>query len=291
MCRTESPVCSEGISPAPAVAAARLPRRRVARPGGRPQPLPLRPRRAARRGSATAGCSRAGRRATRADRVRQREPLHRARHADVGEAALLLDLVAPRSSASAGRCPSSIPIRKTAPELEALRVVDRHQRHERRARRESRPGRRRARPPAGTPTATAPRLGPVLARDADELLQVLDPAARLDRPLGLVAPRSCRSASSTASTSSSTSSSCADDMQRLHRRDGSRARPSPRPCRGRPRQGRPSLPRARSRAQSAWVTSRWSDVSPIPRRGRLAMRSSDTASEGLRARTGRRRRP
>ena len=81
--------------------------------------------------------------------------------------------------------PSSIPIMKTAAELEALRVVERHERHETALVADrvlvgderdvlEEPGERRL-------------LGllAVLAGDADELLEVLDPAARLDRALGL----------------------------------------------------------------------------------------------------------
>ena len=36
-----------------------------------------------------------------------------------------------------------------------------------------------------------------------------------------------------------------------------------------------------ARSFSAWVTRRWSEVSPIPRRGRFAIRSSEVASCGF----------
>ena len=63
-------------------------------------------------------------------RVQQRQPLHRARHADVCEAALLLDAVL-LDRARVREDPLLHPDHVDGAELEALRVVQRHQRHER----------------------------------------------------------------------------------------------------------------------------------------------------------------
>ena len=117
-------------------------------------------------------------------RVRHRQPFLRPGHAHVAEAPLLLERVLldrPRMRED----PLLHPDHEDALELEALRVVERHERDERltvaqrvlvgverdllEEVREARLG----------------RGGLVLLRDADELAQVLHPALRLDRPLGV----------------------------------------------------------------------------------------------------------
>ena len=125
------------------------------------------------------------------------------------------------------------------------------------------------------------RLLLVLARDADELLQVLDPPLRLDRPLGL---------------------------ERLQVAGAVEHRPRPSPARSAPA---PPTAAREQRARRAFTAfsgaaptpgllaeverlperdpaavgiapgAATSVASPIPRRGRLAMRSSETASNGL----------
>ena len=178
------------------------------------------------------------------DRVRQRQPLLRPRHADVAEPPLLLDpLLLDR--ARVREDPLLHPDHEHGAELEALRVVQRHQRDEAAPRRGSRPGRstseiswrkldeRRLLAPA--------RL--VLPRDADELLQVLDPPLRLDRPLGLERLEVARLRSSTRSTSSGTLAAparapCSDSIRRAERataRSGARRRRPPRIGRAPPR--------------------------------------------------------
>ena len=154
--------------------------RAVVRPRRRPQPLALdallrqlveEPRRQVR---VAAPVERA------AGRVQHRQPLLRARHPDVAEAALLLDVVL-LDRARVREDPLLHPEHEDGAELEPLRVVERHQRDlagavavaqrvlvrvERDLLQE-----RRERRLVGR--------GLVLARDADELLEVLDLSLRL----------------------------------------------------------------------------------------------------------------
>ena len=118
------------------------------------------------------------------ERVGQREPLHRARHADVAEAPLLLDALL-LDRARVREDPLLHPDHEDRAELEALRVVERHQGDEAAlvADRVLVGDERDVLQEAGERRLLG--LLPVLARDADELLEVLDPPARLDRPLGL----------------------------------------------------------------------------------------------------------
>ena len=116
--------------------------------------------------------------------MRQRQPLLRARHADVAEPPLLLE---PCSSIEreCGKIPSSIPIMKTARNSSpfALWSVISVTRLALAADRVLVGEERDLLEEAGERRLLG--LLPVLPGDADELLQVLDPALRLDRPLGL----------------------------------------------------------------------------------------------------------
>ena len=179
-----------------------------------------------------------------------------------------------------GKIPSSMPIMNDAAELEALRVVDRHQRHERAVTREpvlvgherhllQERGERRLLP-----------LGPELACHADELLQVLDAASRLDRALRLVGldrpgPVEHR----------------LDELvdlellggrhERLHRRAKAAHRLGRRRWPTRPRRGRPSPPRARCRAHLRARRAAGATCRRSPAAAGSTMRISDTASAGL----------
>src|SRR6266404_9454684 len=116
--------------------------------------------------------------------MQQGQLLHRARHADVAEAPLLLDAVL-LDRARVREDPLLEADEEDGLELEALRIVQRHQRDERAlaadgvlvgVERDLLEERRQAR--------LRVLLLP-LARERDELLEVLDATLRLDRPLGL----------------------------------------------------------------------------------------------------------
>src|SRR5919106_5304117 len=158
-------------------------RRPVARPQRRPQPLTLdlvRELVEEARGEVVAPPPPERAR----HRVREGQPLHRPRHADVREPALLFDpLLLHR--ADMREDPLFHPDCEHRAELEALRVVQGHQRDETAVVAD-----RVLVGDEGDVLEEAGHRGvgvlePVLAGDADELLQVFDPAARFDRALGL----------------------------------------------------------------------------------------------------------
>ena len=173
-------------------------------------------------------------------------------------------------------------------ELEALRVVERHQRHQALVRRAGRPAPRRseiwARNSSSGRSSDSPSelaVGVELARDADQLLEVLDPALGLDRALGLerldVAalvehrleqlgdrpPRSARSRSAAiVSAKRSTAFSA--------------AAPSAGTAPGSANTSSTSAPIVFAcESTRPWVCS------PMPRRGELTIRANETASAGL----------
>ena len=119
----------------------------------------------------------------------------------------------------------------------------------------------------------------VLARDADELLQVLDPPLGLDGPLGLErldVAGLLEDALDELGTESSWDCAMRDSMSvRSFVTDLSGAAPQPASS------PRPSASQRLRFCASAKVWRRASVVSPIPRRGRFAIRSSETASAGL----------
>ena len=163
---------------------AQLALRAVARPRGRPQPFALDRVRKLVEEAGRRGCTRAGRRATRAIAcvsvsfsIARVMPTYASRRSS----SISLSSI----ERECGKIPSSIPIRNTArnsspfalwivisvtsDSLVGERVLVGDERDLLQERRQ-----RRLLP-----------LGAELARDADELLEVLDPAARLDRALGL----------------------------------------------------------------------------------------------------------
>ena len=252
-------------------------RRPVAGPGGRPQPLALHLRRqlveeARSEVVAPPSEERPG------HRVRQRQPLHRPRHADVAEATLLLHALL-LDGTDVREDPLLHPDHEHRPELEALRVVQRHQRDE----------------PAVVPDRVlvgdegdvleeagdrgVRGLLAVLAGDADELLQVLDAALRLDRSLGLERVERARLLE--------------DALEQLVERQllgERRSDCTSRGTRASARHAAAVTPAASGSAIAsnsvlpvapACVTTRAIDVAPIPRRGRFAIRSSEPASLGL----------
>ena len=193
-------------------------------------------RRAARRGSATARLYSRRPKSVRADRVREREALHGARHADVGEPPLLLDVVV-LDRARVREDPLLHADHEDGAVLEALRVVERHQRHLRRVGRRSCPGRSTSEISCRKPRASAPRLRcAVLLRDADELLRgsrcgpaprsCARPRAPRWCPLARAPPRAARRPSSSCAATSATPSSSRNARDRLERR-GRRPRPPP----------------------------------------------------------------
>ena len=194
------------------------------------------------------------------------------------EPALLLDALL-LDRAGVREDPLLHPDQVDGAELEALRVVQRHQRHERRlaadrvlvgVERDLLQERRER------------RLGVLLlplARERDELLQVLDAPLRLDRPLGLErldrartarAPaRSARAPRAPARPTSATGSP-----------SGTRRAPSAARCRRRPARRGHRLPQRDLRLVGERHQPRERRVAD-PRRGRFAIRSSDRASYGL----------
>ncbi len=116
--------------------------------------------------------------------MRQCQALHRTRETDVAEPPLLLDALL-LERADVREDALLHPDREDRLELQPLRVVERHERDEapivvdRVLVRDQRDVLQEA------GQARFVRLLAVLPRDADELLEVLDAAARLDRPLGL----------------------------------------------------------------------------------------------------------
>ena len=211
--------------------------------------------------------------------VREAEPLLRTRQADVAEAPLLLDPLL-LDGARVREEPLLHPDHEHGAELEALRVVQRHQRHERAVAARARPGRSTARSPAGTTRATAPARSPRTR------------ARRRRAPAGspcVLAPRSSapprvrrgsrsararagrgRERSAPAPARSATGAACSASCTFL-----SGAAPTPASS------ARASACHSQIPCASANVTSRAIDESPMPRRGRFAMRISDTASAGL----------
>ena len=213
--------------------------------------------------------------------MREVEPLLGTGEADVAEPPLLLDaLLLDRARVREDALLHADEEHRA--ELEALRVVERHQRDEAALLARARPGRRRARSAAGTRRGvgfSAARL--VLAGDADELHRGSRcvPAPRSSaRPR---APRGSRSARARVSRSSGTDSSSAPDMQRLQQR----AEPST------ALSGAAPTP-----ASSAWSSASKSEM-PVrvrvgPQRGRATRRrcrgaagwrsaASETPSDGL----------
>ena len=187
--RTASPVASDGSSSSFGGGELARRRRAVVRPRRRPQALALdavlgqlveEARRQVRVGAAVERA---------AHRVRHRQPLLGPRHADVAEPPLLLDVVL-LDRAHVREDPVLHPEHEHGAELQALGVVQRHQRDLAgalvghvvlgRVQRDLLEELRQRRL-----VAPAVRGDLVLARHADELLEVLDAAARLDRPLGL----------------------------------------------------------------------------------------------------------
>ena len=122
--------------------------------------------------------------------------------------------------------------------------------------------------------------GLVLLRDADELLEVLDPALGLDRALRLERVEVAAPLEHALDELGHRQLERAGHQRLDQRAEGldglERRRPDARLL------GElESPPRARSRARRRSVWSRAIDVSPIPRRGLFAIRISETASYGL----------
>ena len=119
----------------------------------------------------------------------------------------------------------------------------------------------------------------VLARDADELLEVLDPPARLDRPLGLESVERARLLEHALEELVHVEL-LRERHERLHRRVEAADRAARRGGDTR-RLGIGHRLEERAAGVLRVRDERCSDVSPIPRRGRFAIRRSDVASCGF----------
>ena len=215
--------------------------------------------------------------------VGEREVAHRAGDADVGEPALLLDA----ALVDRARVREHAVLHaddEDDRELEALGVVQRHQRHEALVVARCCPRRRAARSAAGTPRASRPRVRwrRTRAPTLHELLEVLDPALRLDRPLGLERLEVAGLVQHLLEQLADGRAAVRALLQPLHRRHEAVERLARRRAergdvvglaRPRPTPGCPSCPRGRARATATSARARAC--------GELAIRVNAPASCGL----------